>query len=79
MPQAHSITLVYSRPQRNFVLEDAHTHAAGIDLLCKYKIYTVQTSHDTLEFESAQDAFRAYFYLSSNHLYTPCLRETTDS
>jgi len=78
MPKEYSVTLVYSRPQRNFVLEDAHTHAAGIDLLCKYEIHTVQTSHDTLEFECRRDAFRAYFYLSGNNLYTPCLRETTD-
>ena len=69
-----TIVLVYKRKQRNFILEDAHTHTAGIDLLCKYNIHTVQTQHDTLEFESDRDALRGYFYLSGNSLYDPVLR-----
>jgi hypothetical protein len=79
MQQAHSVTLVYKNPQRNFVTEDIHTHCACVELLCNYSIHCSQSSTDTLIFESAQDAFRAYFYLSGNSLYTPCLRETTDS
>ena len=78
MQQAHSITLVYKKAQRNFVTEDIHTHCACVELLCNYSIHCSQSSSDTLIFESAQDAFRAYFYLSDRDLYTPCLRETTD-
>lgn len=79
MLQAHSIVLVYKSQQRNFVVEDIHTHCACVELLCNYQIHCNQSSSDTLVFESAQDAFRAYFYLSGHDLYTPCLRETTDS
>ena len=79
MLQAYSITLVYKNRQRNFVTEDIHTHCAVIDLLCRFRIHCSQSSSDTLLFETGRDALRAYFYLSNHHLYTPCLRETTDS
>ena len=68
MTQGYKLRLVFE-PGTAEEFKDCITHASGIDLYVR-NIHTVQTSANTLVFESLRDRTYAMLLLSDDPLYT---------
>ena len=63
------LQLVYPRT-KSVHYQDSITYCATIDLLVRHSVYSSQTSHNTIQLESARDRTIALLALSSNSSYS---------